>query len=118
MPLIQVHLDRAVYEEKSDAIASAIHEAQIEVLEIPANDRFQIFHPREAGEIRFDATYGGVDRRTLMVIEITMVARYPVKLKRALYEAIVARLKPVGIRPEDVQIAVRENHYEDWYAGF
>lgn len=119
MPLIQVHLDRALYEEKSDAIAKAIHEAQIEVLEIPANDLFQIFQPHEAGELRFDPTYGGVDRRSLMVIQITMVARYPVKLKRALYEEMVARLeRDAGVRHEDVQIALRENHYEDWYAGF
>lgn len=118
MPLIQVHLERELYTASADAIARAIHEAQIEVLEIPPNDRFQIFHPHDAGEIRFDPTYGGVDRRSLIVIEITMVARYPVKLKRALYEEIVARLGTVGIRAEDIQIAVRENHYEDWYAGF
>lgn len=118
MPLIQVHLDKALYEAKSDAIANAIHEAQIEVLAIPANDRFQIFHPHEPGELRFDPTYGNVDRRSLMVIQITMVARYPVKLKRALYEEIVARLEIEGIRHEDIQIALRENHYEDWYAGF
>ncbi|HLT67847.1 MAG TPA: tautomerase family protein [Microbacterium sp.] len=118
MPLIQVHLDRKLYDESADQIAEAIHEAQIKVLEIPANDRFQLFVPHDAGEIRFDPTYGGVDRRSLLVIQITMVARYPVKLKRALYEEIVARLEELGIRHEDVQIAVRENHYEDWYAGF
>ncbi|MFD1716266.1 tautomerase family protein [Georgenia deserti] len=119
MPLIQVHLDRALYDEKSDEIANAIHEAQVDVLAIPANDRFQIFQPHEPGELRFDPTYGDVDRRSLLVIQITMVARYPVKLKRALYEEIVARLeKDAGVRHEDVQIALRENHYEDWYAGF
>ncbi len=118
MPLIHVHLDKKLYETQADAIGNAIHEAQIKVLEIPPNDRFQIFHPHDAEAIRFDPTYGGVDRQSLMVIEITMVARYPVKLKRALYEEIVARLEQLGVRHEDVQIAVRENHYEDWYAGF
>ena len=117
MPLVQIHLDRKLYSTTGDEIAGAIHEAQIEVLGIPPNDRFQIFHPHDAGEIRFDPTYGNVDRQALLVIEITMVARYPVKLKRALYEQIVARLETLGIRHEDVQIAVRENHYEDWYAG-
>lgn len=25
--------------------------------------------------------------------------------------------RTAGIRPEDIQIAVTENYYEDWYAG-
>jgi hypothetical protein len=30
---------------------------------------------------------------------------------------IVTRLAAIGVRREDIQIAVTENHYEDWYAG-
>jgi hypothetical protein len=29
----------------------------------------------------------------------------------------VTRLAAIGIRREDIQITVTENHYEDWYAG-
>jgi hypothetical protein len=29
----------------------------------------------------------------------------------------LTRLRAVGIRPQDIQIAVTENGYEDWYAG-
>jgi hypothetical protein len=45
------------------------------------------------------------------------VHMYPVELKRELYRHLVTRLSAVGIRPEDIQIAVTENGYEDWYAG-
>jgi hypothetical protein len=31
--------------------------------------------------------------------------------------AVVTGLAAVGVRREDIQIAVTENHYEDWYAG-
>jgi Tautomerase enzyme len=58
-----------------------------------------------------------VDRRSLIVIQILMVHRYPVDLKRELYREMVTRLAKVGIRTEDIQIAVTENGYEDWYAG-
>jgi hypothetical protein len=40
-----------------------------------------------------------------------------VELKRDLYRHIVTRLRALGIRGEDIQIAVTENGYEDWYAG-
>ncbi|HEY0247067.1 MAG TPA: tautomerase family protein [Gryllotalpicola sp.] len=117
MPLIQVDLDRTVYEELHEQLSREIHQAQIEALEIPADDLFQVFRPHEPGELTFDPTYGGVDRQNLMVIRITMVHRYPVATKKELYRAIVERLAALGIRPADIQIAVVENGYEDWYAG-
>jgi hypothetical protein len=117
MPLIQIDLDRALYTEKHEQISAEIHQAQIDALDIPADDLFQVFRPHDAGELKFDPTYGGVDRQNLLLIRITMVHRYPVAIKKDLYKAIVTRLSALGIRPEDVQIAVVENGYEDWYAG-
>jgi hypothetical protein len=46
-----------------------------------------------------------------------MVHRYTVEQKRELYRHIVTRLAAIGIRPEDIQIGVTENHDEDLYAG-
>jgi hypothetical protein len=117
MPLIQIDLDRDLYEAKHEQISAEIHQAQIDALEIPADDLFQVFRPHGAGELKFDKTYNDVDRQNLVVIHITMVHRYPVAIKKGLYEAIVTRLAAIGIRPEDIQIAVVENGYEDWYAG-
>jgi phenylpyruvate tautomerase PptA (4-oxalocrotonate tautomerase family) len=117
MPLVQVDLPRALFEEKGTQIGDEVHQALIDALEVPADDRFQIFRPREAGELVFDPRYGGVDRRSLIVIQVLMVRRYTVELKRELYRRIVTRLAGIGIRPEDIQIAVTENYYEDWYAG-
>jgi phenylpyruvate tautomerase PptA (4-oxalocrotonate tautomerase family) len=117
MPLIEVDLDKALYDEKHEQISAEIHQAQIAALDIPPDDLFQVFRPHGLGEIKFDRTYGGVDRQRLVVIRITMVHRYSVALKRSLYKHIVERLAEVGIRPEDIQIAIVENGFEDWYAG-
>ncbi len=117
MPLIQIDLDRELYDAKHEEISTEIHQAQIDALNIPADDKFQVFRPHEAGEIKFDPTYGGVDRQSLVIIQILMVHRYPVSLKRDLYRHIVERLEKIGIRREDIQIGVTENGYEDWYAG-
>jgi hypothetical protein len=38
-------------------------------------------------------------------------------LKNRLFRNIARRLAGIGIRPEDVFIAVSENGYEDWLPG-
>ncbi|WP_308466159.1 tautomerase family protein [Rathayibacter soli] len=117
MPLIQVDLDRALYDASHDAIGDAIHDAQIEALGIPADDRFQVFRPRETSELKFDHGYNGVDRQNLLLIQVTAVHMYPVAVKRRFFESVVAKLAPVGIRAEDVLISLVENGFEDWFAG-
>jgi phenylpyruvate tautomerase PptA (4-oxalocrotonate tautomerase family) len=117
MPLVQVDLPRPLFDEKGGKISSEIHQALIDSLAIPADDKFQVFRPRDEGELIFDPGYNGVDRRSLVLIQVLMVHMYPVDLKRELYRHIVTRLDAIGIRPEDIQIAVSENGYEDWYAG-
>ena len=117
MPLVQVDLPRALFDEKGAAMSNEIHQALIDALAIPADDKFQVFRPRDEGEIVFDPGYNGVDRRSLILIQVLMVHMYPVDRKRELYRHIVTRLDAIGVRPEDIQIAVSENGYEDWYAG-
>lgn len=117
MPLVQFDLPRPLFEEKGTEISEEVHLAFIDALDIPPDDKFQIFRPRDNGELVFDPSYGGVDRQSLMVIQVLMVHRYPVALKRELYRALVSRLGKVGVRPDDIQIAITENGYEDWYAG-
>jgi Tautomerase enzyme len=117
MPLVQLDLPRTLFEAKGTEISDEVHLAFIDALDIPPDDKFQIFRPRGSDELVFDPSYGGVDRQNLIVIQVLMVHRYPVTLKRELYRTLVARLGKVGIRPEDIQIAITENGYEDWYAG-
>jgi hypothetical protein len=117
VPLIQVDLSRELFDASHAAIGEAIHDAQIEALGIPADDRFQIFHPHSDGEVKFDPAYNGVDRRDLVLIKVTAVHMYPVAVKQKFFKTVVDKLAPLGIRPEDVLIALTENGFEDWYAG-
>lgn len=117
MPLIQVHLSRDVFDKSHEDIGEAIHQAQVDALGIPADDRFQIFQPHDGGELKFDPGYNAVDRRGLLVIRIIAVRMYDTATKQALFKAVVDRLEPLGIRPEDVLISLTENGVEDWYAG-
>ena len=117
MPLIQIDLDRDLFQSLHEELSKAIHDAQIDALDIPADDLFQVFRPHDAGELKFDPRYNGVDRRHLVLIRITMVHMYSVATKQKLYRAIVERLGEHGVRAEDILISVVENGFEDWYAG-
>lgn len=117
MPLIQVDLERDLFESHHEELSRAIHDAQIDSLGVPADDLFQVFRPHGPGEIKFDPGYNGVDRQHLFLIRITMVHKYSVASKQKLYGAIVERLGQHGVRAEDIQICVVENGFEDWYAG-
>ena len=117
MPLIQIDLDRDLYEQHHEALSEAIHQAQIDALDIPPSDRFQVFTPHGPSELVFDPSYNDVERRALVLVRIGMVHMYSVSTKRGLYRAIVERFGAVGIRSEDILISVVENGFEDWYAG-
>ena len=115
VPLIHVHLDRDTYTRSHEDIGNAIHDAQIEALGIPADDRFQIFQPHDAGELKFDPGYNDVDRRALLVIRVIAVHMYDQPTKQAFFKTLVDKLEPIGVRPEDVLICLTENAAFDWY---
>ena len=117
MPLIQIDLDRELFDSLSDKLSDAVHQAQLDALGIPSDDLFQVFTTHGPGELRFDPGYNGVDRQRLVLLRITMVHMYPVGTKQRLYRAIVERFADAGVRAEDILISVVENGYEDWYAG-
>ncbi len=116
MPLITVDLDRALFDSKHEEISTAIHEAQIDALKIPADDKFQVFSPYDEDDrTRFNSSYAG--RPGQVIIGITMVHHHPIPEKLELYKQILLRLGRLGIDPGDVHIPVLENGFEDWYAG-
>jgi hypothetical protein len=117
VPLIQIDLDRELFDSLGDQLSAAVHQAQLDALGIPSDDLFQVFTPHGPGELRFDPGYNGVDRQRLLLLRITMVHMYPVATKQRLFRAIVERFAEAGVRAEDILISVVENGFEDWYAG-
>ncbi len=117
MPLIQIDLDREVFDSLGDQLSSAVHQAQLDALDIPADDLFQVFTPHGPGELRFDPGYNGVERQQLVLVRVTMVHMYSVATKQRFFAAVAKRFAEVGVREEDILISVVENGFEDWYAG-
>jgi hypothetical protein len=117
VPLIQIDLDRELFDSIGDKLSDAVHQAQLDALGIPSDDLFQVFTPHGPGELRFDPGYNGVDRQRLVLLRITMVHMYPAATKQRLFHTIVERFADAGVRAEDILVSVVENGFEDWYAG-
>lgn len=116
MPLTRVDLPRALFDDKGPTISREIHQAQIDSLDIPADDRFQLLHPMTMG--RSSSTRHPAGR--------------PAKRRRhpdhdgaprpggGRTGSVPCDRRPfVQPRPqgEDLQIAIVENSDEDWCAG-
>lgn len=117
MPLVQVDISRKMYDAHAEQMSVELQQAFIEALDVNPLDKFQIFRPRDDGEMVFDPDYGLGNRQNLVLIQILMVHRYSADLKRGLYRAMVTRLVAIGIRKEDILIGVTENGFEDWCVG-
>lgn len=117
MPMVQIDLRRDVFAEKGEAISAAIHQGLIEGLDMPADDLFQVFRPHDEGELVFSPTYGGADRRDLVLVRITMVHMFSAETKSRMYKSVVQHLEKAGLRHEDILVCVVEVGFEDWYAG-
>lgn len=118
MPLVKVSLSKKRYAEQADDISAALHAAQVDALDVPVDDFFQVFTPHDEGQIRFSPTYLGVDRQDLVVVEMTVTRMFSVETKGHFWDSLVKHLEQKGIRPSDVLVAWTENNgAEDWYAG-
>ena len=119
MPLVRVSIREGQSSEYRAAVGDAIHRAMIDTINVPADDRFQIFTEHRPDGLVFDAGYLGITRSEgFLAIQITLNLGRTLDQKRALYARIAANLaeKP-GIRPEDVLINLVEVPKENWSFG-
>jgi phenylpyruvate tautomerase PptA (4-oxalocrotonate tautomerase family) len=119
MPLVRIALREGTSAEYRRAIADGVHQAMIEAIAIPADDRFQVISEYSAENLIYDAHYLGVKRSDQVVfIQITLSAGRKPGQKRALYKRITELLvKSRGVRPEDVVINLVEVAWENWSFG-
>jgi len=117
MPLAQIDLDRTLMEQKKTEISEGIQKAFVDALDSPPDDKFHIFRPHDDGELIADPGFWGVERRSMLAIQVTMVHRYPVDAKLEMYRQIAKNLEELGIRHQDIFISIVENGFEDWYPG-
>lgn len=119
MPLVRISLRQGTPAEYRRAIADGVHQAMVESIAIPPDDRFQVIAEFSPENLIYDPQYLGIKRSEKVVfVEITLsVGRKPPQ-KRALCKRITELLaKSPGVRPEDVAIVLTEVAWENWSFG-
>jgi len=118
MPLVKLYLRKGRHDDRVAAIGDAVHHALVSQANVPADDRFQIFHQLEPADLVAHPTYGGVERSDdLVIIEITLNAGRTVEVKKNLYAEIAHQLEMLGIRADDVLVSLVEVTKENWSFG-
>lgn len=119
MPLVRIALRAGKSADDRRAIADGVHQAMVETINVPPDDRFQIVTEHGPDGLIYDRNYLGIARSDdFVAIQIALRRGRSVALKQALYRRIVERLadRP-GIRPQDVLVTLVENEPADWSFG-
>jgi 4-oxalocrotonate tautomerase len=119
MPLVTIDLLEGRTAPELDAISDAIQDAMVEVLDVPARDRFQLVTEHTPRTLRFDRAYLDIDRdESFVLVRITLASGRSVETKRAFYERLSELLADrAGVRPENLTVILVENGREDWSFG-
>ena len=119
MPLVRISLRAGKSEQYRRALADGVHQAMVEAIDAPAQDRFQIITEHSANDLIYDPSYLGVERSDdIVIVQITLSAGRKPPQKRKLYQRITENLaKNPGVRPQDVMINLVETAWENWSFG-
>lgn len=119
MPLVRIDALGAD-SDRLDALGRAVHDALVETIGIPSDDRFQILtgHDGAHSTLRYD-DYLGVHRDAgIVYAAITMRRGRTAAQKQALYRRIAELAEEyAGTEPRNVFVTVTENESIDWSLG-
>jgi 4-oxalocrotonate tautomerase len=119
MPAVTVDLLTGRTADELRGITDAVHDAMVEILDVPERDRFQIVNEHEPRTFHFNRCYLDIERSDQFVlVRITLAAGRSTDTKRAFYAHLAQLLSDrVSLRTEDLGVVLTENAREDWSFG-
>ena len=119
MPLARIDLPAGKPPEYGRAVADVVYKAMIETLNAPKDDRFQVISEHTPNTLVIDPTYLGIQRSAdALIIQLILNEGRTVEVKKSFYKAVADGLhERVGLRREDVVIALVEVKKENWSFG-
>jgi phenylpyruvate tautomerase PptA (4-oxalocrotonate tautomerase family) len=119
MPLVRIDLPATVSTTEAAAASRAVHQALVEVYNVPQDDLFQVVARRAAGEIVCAPSYLGVEHSDKVAfVQVYAAPSRTVGQKEALYARIAAGVATgAGLRPDDVIINLVDTPRENWSFG-
>jgi 4-oxalocrotonate tautomerase len=119
VPFVRIGVSESSSAEQRRAIADGVHQAMVEAIGIPRDDRFQLIDAYDSNSMIADSQYLGIQRSNRgLFVQIFLRAGRAVELKQKLYARIADLLRESAqVRREDVFITLTENQLEDWSFG-
>lgn len=119
MPLVRIAVREGTTPEYRRAIAEGVHRAMVEVLQVPADDRFQIVSEHSPGGLIYSPKYLGIEHSERVVfVQITLSTGRKPPQKRVFFRRVKELLaESPGVPPADVIINLVEVAWENWSFG-
>jgi 4-oxalocrotonate tautomerase len=119
MPILRAEMPRGKSPEYKLGIGDVVYAAMRETLNVPEDDRFQIFTEHAPENLSIDPIYLGINRSAeALILQITLNEGRTTDQKRAFYKAVADGLHTrLGLRREDVMINLVEVKKENWSFG-
>jgi phenylpyruvate tautomerase PptA (4-oxalocrotonate tautomerase family) len=118
MPLITICLRRGTTPEYRRDVSEAIHTAMVDVLKIPEDDQFHVFHEVAPEDLVVQPVVFGLPRGERTMFISLSFNRRPAEQKAELFRTIVANLRRIaGVPEEDVLLVAFETASENWWAA-
>ena len=119
MPLVRISLREGKSEQYRKGLADGVHQAMVEAIDAPAQDRFQIITEHFANDLIYDPSYLGIERSDdIVMVQITMSAGRKPGQKRKLVQRMAELLsKNPGLRSQDLMVNLVETAWENWSFG-
>jgi 4-oxalocrotonate tautomerase len=119
MPLVNIDVLEGRTEEELLRIGDSVHEAMVELLDVPERDRFQMITQHSRATLQFDRDYLDIERSDQFVmVRVTLSAGRSAEAKSAFYQKLAELLADrIGLRSEDLAVILVENERADWSFG-
>jgi len=119
MPLVRISLRAGTSPEYRKALGNGVHQAMVEAIAIPADDRFQVITEHGPADLIYDPQYLGVQRSDrIVIVQIFLSFGRKPQQKRKLYKRIAENLaNSPGLKPADLMINPVETAWENWSFG-
>ena len=119
MPLVRIDLIRGKSVEFRKTLGEIIYQAMREVINVPANDKFQIITEHAAEELNVAENYlGNTYSKDILLIQITLNFGRTVEMKKAFFKKIADDIHAqLNVRRDDVVINLVEVAKENWSFG-
>lgn len=119
MPLIRIDLPDSSSTAEAAAVSRAVHDALVDVFNVPKDDLFQVVTRHPPGAMVCTSSYLGVDHSSRVVfVQVACAPGRTVGQKEALYARIASDVaRAGGIAAADVIVNLVETSRENWSFG-